>query len=115
MSIKLTKETFWNKIEEKFPEAMAKFKVWIDQYKVDVNWDMLFQNNPGTGVSIKYHDLPIEMQLGILGKFMVENTGCLPGHEATRYEQSIAQHLTAVENLFSQLQDEIIQGQSLLN
>lgn len=106
----LTKESFWNNIEKKFPDAFKKFSIWIDQYKIDVNWDSIFQLKPGMTETIKYHDLPIEMQLGILGKFMIENTGCVPGTEATRYEQSIAQHLIAVENLFSQIQDGINSG-----
>lgn len=70
----LTKEKFWNGLEEKYPKGMEVFKNWIDEYKKKVNWEHLFNygfpcyakqgwHNP------KYHDLPIAMQIGIWIEF----------------------------------------------
>jgi hypothetical protein len=55
----LTKENFWNRMMEQYPNATKKFCDWIDEYKVSVNWAILF------GAKIKFHDLPYEMQVGI--------------------------------------------------
>lgn len=72
----LTKENFWDDMEQKYPKAMAHFKAWIDQYKTEHDWEYLFNVNvryeqagvPGRillTISPKYHELPIAMQFGI--------------------------------------------------
>jgi hypothetical protein len=60
---------------EKYPKASKLFCTWIDTYKARVNWDQLFYLNRevGTADAPKFHDLPIEFQIGIIGKFCVEN------------------------------------------
>lgn len=84
----LNKENFWNEMEQKYPEALNHFYAWIDKYKKEVNWDNLFGNgtferqlphikngqNPAISniiyeQDIKFHDLPIEMQIGILMRY----------------------------------------------
>lgn len=69
----LTKEGFWLPLEQKCPKMMARFKKWIDQYKIDVEWDGLFNIDEGTkGVKYndrKFHDLPDAMQFGIFIQF----------------------------------------------
>lgn len=73
----LTKENFWNDLQEKHPDQMKVFCDWIDQYKQRVRFDKLFNyamphyekqgwHNP------KYHDLPIAMQIGIFIQFCME-------------------------------------------
>lgn len=68
----LTKESFWNELEKKFPAAVKLFCEWIDKYKAEVGWDWLFQLQPGMSQSLKFHHVPIEMQVGIMGRFIVE-------------------------------------------
>lgn len=76
----LTKENFWNDIYARYPQQVQKFCDWIDEYKKRVNWDNLFFNedpefydHAAKGRKIKYHDLPLAMQLGIFIQFVSEN------------------------------------------
>lgn len=62
----LTKENFFNELNEKFPKAMSHFCQWIDQYKISIEWHKLFP--PG----IKFHDLPYDMQIGIIIRYATE-------------------------------------------
>lgn len=64
----LNKENFWNALEQKYPVAMQRFKEWIDAYKNEVDWSELFAE-----YEVKLHDIPIEMQLGILLRFVAES------------------------------------------
>ncbi|MCW3111348.1 MAG: hypothetical protein JWQ09_5854 [Segetibacter sp.] len=77
----LTKENFWDEMEQKYPKAMKHFKKWIDQYKTEHDWDYLFNGNITHGVgfftvkeqtteSPKYHELPIAMQFGIFCEWL---------------------------------------------
>jgi hypothetical protein len=62
----LNKENFWNIIEKQYPKAFDLFSKWVDAYKAEVKWSTLFQDG------IKFHDLPFEMQDGILNRFNIE-------------------------------------------
>ena len=62
----LNKENFWNALKEQYPEAVEHFCNWIDAYKNEVGWDALFA--PG----IKFHDIPYDMQNGIIARFDLE-------------------------------------------
>lgn len=66
----LNKENFWDEMEEKYPAAMHVFKGWIDLYKKEVKWDELF----GEDIldPVKFHDIPFDMQVGILMRFSSE-------------------------------------------
>lgn len=74
----LTKENFWNDLQERYPEKMKEFCDWIDEYKKENNWNSLFKPLPGyTGGAVgfkypKYHDLPFAMQVGIFIQFVDE-------------------------------------------
>lgn len=87
---KLTKENFWKELQEKYPLQMNKFNDWIDKYKVENNWNKLFNENysqfnkqyasNGELVSMdfsppKYHELPIAMQIGIFMEFASQSKG----------------------------------------
>lgn len=76
----LTKENFWDEMEQKYPKAMAHFKRWIDQYKEENNWYNLFNSGIHKGHAVgfyesnkteasKYHELPIAMQFGIFVEY----------------------------------------------
>ena len=60
-------ENFWNDMSKEYPLAVVRFKTWIDAYKKIVKWEELFGNK------IKFHDLPYEMQMGIMNRFFIES------------------------------------------
>ncbi len=75
----LTKENFFNEMKVKYPNAMDHFCKWIDEYKNKVHWDALFHNNASgyhnyrVKPNIKFHDLPIGMQIGIFFEYQSEH------------------------------------------
>ena len=82
----LTKENFWNRMMELYPNETKKFCLWIDEYKEAVNWKGLF-NDGATGYkegsafkhkldSPKFHDLPHAMQQGIWLEYVCQRGGC---------------------------------------
>lgn len=86
-ALSLTKENFWNELNElneKYPEQMVMFTKWIDEYKERIGWDTLFAHTThhdevrdplaidSWKLNIKYHDLPIAMQLGIFLQYCLE-------------------------------------------
>lgn len=66
----LNKENFWNEMDARYPAAMHVFKGWIDMYKKEVKWDELFGED--LLEPVKFHDLPYEMQIGIILRFISE-------------------------------------------
>ena len=70
----------------KYPLASEHFCKWIDEYKKRVNWNLLFNHDcidihsgkeeDTYTVAPKFHDLPIEMQVGILMQWTVEAEKC---------------------------------------
>jgi hypothetical protein len=69
MQENLNKENFWNDLKAQYPEAVEHFCQWIDKYKKQVDWDVLFCNAKRWGERIKFHDIPIEFQVGILLRY----------------------------------------------
>lgn len=76
----LTKENFWDEMEQKYPKAMAHFKAWVDQYKSEHDWEGLFghQLRGARGQQVirtpKYHELPVAMQFGIFTEWLYSIT-----------------------------------------
>jgi hypothetical protein len=75
----LNKENFFDLMDEKYPLGMIMFQRYVDNYKKQVNWDKLFnsdsdyQNSEGkNAVAPKFHDLPYELQIGLLLKFAAD-------------------------------------------
>lgn len=66
----LTKENFWDRMMELYPNATKKFCQWIDEYKIAVGWNALF------GENVKFHDLPGAMQVGIWLEYVCDRGGC---------------------------------------
>lgn len=66
---------------EKFPLASKAFCEWIDEYKKEVRWtDMMCDYTKTTKDvyhSFKFHDIPLEMQLGIIGRFFCTYFPCV--------------------------------------
>lgn len=114
----LNKENFWNALLEKYPEAVELFCKWIDKYKAEVGWDKLFGNgvtqaqhdeeNNLVGYetrAIKFHNIPFEMQNGILARFDIEcYNGILTGIGSKVYEANRAGYIQGYDNLFADLQ-----------
>lgn len=76
----LTKENFWDELMAQYPTAVGLFCDWIDQYKKEVNWNILFNSNSDyqdmngkNAAAPKFHDLPIDMQTGIVQRFFLEH------------------------------------------
>lgn len=59
----LNLDNFWNRLMSEFPESTKDFCKWIDKYKEDNHWTLLFNSR------IKFHHLPLEMQTGIIFKY----------------------------------------------
>jgi len=64
----LTKENFWNELHDKYTAEVEDFCKWIDQYKARIFWPLLFEYK-----EMKYHNLPIAMQIGIFLQYVSEN------------------------------------------
>jgi len=62
----LTKENFFNNIKLWYPDALQDFCAWIDEYKKEIGWNALF------GEHVKFHDLPFDMQHGIMARYDLE-------------------------------------------
>lgn len=76
----LNKENYFNGMMEKYPRATQQFCDWIDKYKKENNWDGLFNNLDRCAPSepegrIKFHNIPVEMQKGIIQLFVKEKFG----------------------------------------
>lgn len=65
----LNKENFWNDVYAKYPNATQEFCNWIDNYKEQNGWNKLF------GSDVKFHHIPVAMQLGIWFEFSFQQ-GC---------------------------------------
>jgi hypothetical protein len=62
----LTKENFWDKIYELYPEKLQEFYDWIDQYKKRPEWKLIIQER------VKFHELPFDLQFGIMVRYNQE-------------------------------------------
>lgn len=88
----LTKENFFNRMMESYPVACKRFCDWIDEYKKEADWSILFLHRRRY---IKYHDIPHAMQLGIFIAFIRDTT---PGQDyvidlmAFNFEDLIEEH-----------------------
>ena len=102
----LTKENFFDELKANYPTAWLAFDLWIDEYKKAVDWDSLFNDESlisvetqiskdsrrdvfGYSKAPKFHEIPFEMQIGILLKFVTENIPLLGKQfEAEIFSQS---------------------------
>jgi hypothetical protein len=102
----LNKENFFNEIGKKYPQAFAHFNQWIDEYKKEIGWDELFNQAglPDDDKPVKFHDLPYDMQNGILARFDLEKfhgkLGCskIMAHEPQRIENLFRDVQRAIED-----------------
>jgi hypothetical protein len=62
----LSKDNFWDAIKDRYPEGFNHFSEWVDKYKEEVGWDKLF------APAVKFHDVPLDIQNGIIARFDLE-------------------------------------------
>lgn len=106
----LTKEAFWDPPKERYLKAMNIFGDWIDEYKKRVEWHGLFATSEyehANNESVKFHDLPDAMQIGIWIQFAKEIAQPHTEHEwkidnLFQYEwaKAIIGTLVVIENSF---------------
>lgn len=104
----LNKENFWNALHDQYPEAVERFCKWIDDYKKEVGWSDLFQGQ-------KFHDIPFEMQNGIIARFELELFNNGHGNGKDRYKDIATQYRGQIKNLFADLQRQLQKRQTKLN
>ncbi len=78
----LNRVQFFDPLHEKCPASVDVFCKWIDKYKKAAGWNKLFnsdsnwQDSDGKNAPApKFHDLPWEMQFGILLNFFSDTIG----------------------------------------
>lgn len=69
---RLTKENFFSHVWEISHGAFQMFCDWIDEYKKRIGWDFFFTGALYVKSNIKFHDMPIAMQIGIFMEFFFE-------------------------------------------
>ena len=70
----INKVNFFNVMMEKYPDSTKQFCDWIDRYKKETHMDDWQKPVYKELKSIKFHDLPFEMQKGIIHRFVKETT-----------------------------------------
>jgi hypothetical protein len=105
----LNKENFWNEVHAKYPDACQHFCKWIDDYKAEVGWDKIFA--PG----VKFHDVPIEIQNGILARYELEVHNNQYGTGKKVYQHIIQAYPAQVKKFFIDLQSNIVNRMKKLN
>lgn len=106
----LSKENFWDELHAKYPDGVDLFCKWIDEYKKEVNWNLLFnsdseyQNTKGkNALAPKFHDLPYEMQIGIIDRFQTEIFNNAQGNGKLVFKATIKPHRKSITILFMEL------------
>jgi hypothetical protein len=89
---------FWEQMDREHPKAMVVFREWIDGYKVRVGWDKLL------GKKVKFHDLPFEMQNGVIAKFDLELVYLTNGKTMEDVAATMLAHREELKNIFKELQ-----------
>ena len=89
---RMTKADFWDGIQSEYPEGMAEFNAWIEEFRRRADWEILFncghETNYGPGDRYewpyksnysrhypRFHNLPNAMQIGIFIQYTIEQGG----------------------------------------
>lgn len=118
----LNKENFWNELHAKYPTAVNHFCKWIDEYKKEVGWNKLFnsdseyQNADGKNAPApKFHDLPFDMQNGILARFELELFNNKAGKGKEVADKLREDYKGVLTKIFADLQNSIDKRGKTLN
>ncbi len=73
----LNKENFFDKIRNEFPKASDHFWNWFKEYQKEVKWNSMFVENyfpqdGGVCPTVHFWYIPVEMQVGIITRYLVE-------------------------------------------
>lgn len=98
----LNKQNFWNELHAHCPDAMGHFSNWVDSYMKEIAGTLIFNH-------LKFHDLPFEIQNGIIARYQLEleYLGSNPETELRRVRIDYRNNL---RDFFKGLQREINQG-----
>lgn len=91
----LTKQNFWNALHAKFPDQVDLFCQWMDDWKKENLWHLLIQDG------VKFHDLPFEMQVGILERFKIEMYNKMRGARPTHANDFVDAYKKGLQAFFS--------------
>jgi len=94
----LNKENFWDDLHKRFPEAVDHFCKWIDDYKQEVGWNNIFKEG------VKFHDVPLELQNGIIARYELELFHNAEGKGKEAYEAIAAEYKNHVNSIFQDIQ-----------
>lgn len=97
----LNKENFWNELMALYPNEVKHFCNWIDQYKKENDWNVIVHS------ALKFHHIPLSMQLGILleysGLFRDSNPLVMQSHDTINNAQGIMRAWFGVQFFNNQL------------
>lgn len=106
----MTKDAFWQPIENRAPKTFKQFKDWIDGYKKRVGWDKMFhagiqlsRSDDDITKAPKVHDLPDALQIGIFFQFLTEQ-------EYVAYKPDI--DFTSIESIKNGINDWFVTEES---
>lgn len=111
----LSKENFWDELMKEYPEAVDHFCKWIDEYKKEVNWDVLFSVHCSAAYQVKFHDLPFDMQNGIIARYELELFNNAAGHGKDAYDSLAQAYRLNIKKIFIDLQSQINKRKKILN
>lgn len=99
-------EEHWAKFKEAYPDAMAIFSTWIDEYKKRVFWKQLFYKDFGIGIlPPRFDEIPAAMQVGIFLQFASENNFADPLMIEIKHKTSIDEIFTWIGEYLKAEQD----------
>jgi hypothetical protein len=72
----LTRENFFDEMQQKYPQAAGRFSQWLEKYKDDgVNWKYFFSSREPARRSgpFEFEKMPLPFQLGIFMQYIDES------------------------------------------
>ncbi len=104
----INRENFLDGIKDKYPSAFDHFNKWLGLYKNEVEWIKLFNHGSPRYARMgwhnpDFHDLPFEMQAGIIARYLSEVQG-----EKEKYENvALPLCMARIEKVFDGLNKNI--------
>lgn len=92
----LNKSNFWDELSKQCPVVMTRFIKFLDEYEQKNNWTKMFKSN------IKFHDIPVEMQTGIVIAFIMNITN-QPADQLTNSKFYITEEFNRIETKLKKL------------
>jgi hypothetical protein len=97
----LTKDNFWDELFLKCPKSKDIFNKWLDNWKREHKWKTMF-------FVTKFHQIPVEMQYGIILQFLMEKSLCdlviIPFVKGQKKAIPLVEYKQKLTNLFVKLE-----------